>query len=74
MEIVIGIASGVLSLLAIVISVLAYRHGKNRGKVEKAHEMAREYEKTLQSISLFFNVIKGHPQIFDLLNKANRRR
>ena len=67
LELSLRIAPIVISTVAFVISMLSFRHSRNRGKAEKAHEMARFYEeKLLFALGEISDLVKGNPEVAKL--------
>jgi len=67
----IDIVAGMLSVAAVIISIIAYYRVKNLGRVEKAHDLAEYYGDLLDDISLLIVIISEHKEIMPLINKID---
>lgn len=60
----------IISLIALVVSCFSFRYNKNRGKVEKAIDLAKTYKDLIKDISEFTRVFEAHKNIHELIFKA----
>ena len=60
----------IISGVAFVLSVLSFCYNKNKGKVEKAIELANVYRELIKDISEFSKIFEEHGEIQGLLTKG----
>ena len=59
-------SSLIISILALIISTISYKYNKNRGKIEKAINLANKYQELIKEISIIVNILKVHQEVYDI--------
>lgn len=66
-KILLTLISICISIIAVVFSVLSYRYNKNKGKVEKAIDLANIYRDLIKDIQIIMQVLSAHTDIYEIV-------
>ena len=66
--------SVIISLFALLLSSFSYKYNKNRGKVDRAIEMADKYQKLIKEISEIMSILSKHKEVYEIsTNKIDEK-